>query len=428
MKITFRKIDIWKYLFIYLIFQPTFQYNVSNESIAKFLNYTDEIIGVIMVIIVIFRVFKSQITLLKFERYMLIFMFIFEVFGIISGLLYRYQGVGLMFIDAYTCAKFFIYYFCARVLTQGKLTEKYFFSINTLCKIIAVIFFVLALHDAFMTPWFHVTDFRYFTRSVTLFFYIPDALSRACITIIFVLAYNYRYYKHNIYYILMLTVVMILTFRAKAIVAVVVLYIFYLYFVRFKFKSLIPVGVATVAGASYFGYDSLKFYYVDIYDSARNILTKDSALLAKQYFPLGTGFGTFGSSIASQYYSGLYFKLGYHRYLGKGMTEDDPSFLSDTFWPIVIAQTGWIGTVSFVMALLSMITYIIRSRKTDVYYFWVAISIIINDLIASFASSAFFSPSSMAPFLMLGLITSIHEFSNKQPDERILKNRNEQKI
>ena len=53
MKISLRKIDIWKFLFLYLIFQPTFQYNISNESIAKFLNYTDEIIGVIMIIIVL---------------------------------------------------------------------------------------------------------------------------------------------------------------------------------------------------------------------------------------------------------------------------------------------------------------------------------------------------------------------------------------
>lgn len=92
------------------------------------------------------------------------------------------------------------------------------------------------------------------------------------------------------------------------------------------------------------------------------------------------------------------------------MGEKRHSYLSDTFWPIVFAQTGWIGTISFIMALLSMITYIIKSRKTDVYYFWVAISVIIYDLISSFATSAFFNPSAIAPYLLLGLITSIHEF------------------
>lgn len=413
MKITLKKNNIWKYLFVYLIFQPTFQYNITNEFIAKVLNYTDEIIGVIMIVIVLFKAMKAEITLLKFERFMLIFMFIFEIFGIISAFVYKYQDIGYSFVDAYTCAKFFIYYICARLLTQGKLTDKYFFSINGICKFIAVIFFVFALHDAFMSPWWPVGDYRVFTHSVALFFYIPDALARASITVIFVLAYNYRYYKRNIYYIMMLTVVMILTFRTKAIVAVFVLYIFYIYFIKFKFKSLIPIGVATVAGASYFGYDSLNFYYVEVEGSARNILTRDSITLAKNFFPLGTGFGSYGSRMASQNYSKLYINLGYYKYVAQGMSEENGIYLSDTFWPIVIAQTGWIGTVSFVMALLSMITYIIRSRKTDVYYFWVAISIVINDLIASFASSAFFSPSSMAPFLLLGLITSIHEFPKK---------------
>ena len=413
MKITLKKNNIWKYLFVYLIFQPTFQYNITNEFIAKVLNYTDEIIGVIMFIMVLFKAMKAEITLLKFERFMLIFMFIFEIFGIISAFVYKYQDIGYSFVDAYTCAKFFIYYICARLLTQGKLTDKYFFSINGICKFIAVIFFVFALHDAFMSPWWPVGDYRVFTHSVALFFYIPDALARASITVIFVLAYNYRYYKRNIYYIMMLTVVMILTFRTKAIVAVFVLYIFYIYFIKFKFKSLIPIGVATVAGASYFGYDSLNFYYVEVEGSARNILTRDSITLAKNFFPLGTGFGSYGSRMASQNYSKLYINLGYYKYAAQGMSEENGIYLSDTFWPIVIAQTGWIGTVSFVMALLSMITYIIRSRKTDVYYFWVAISIVINDLIASFASSAFFSPSSMAPFLLLGLITSIHEFPKK---------------
>lgn len=413
MKISFNRINIWKFLFLYLIFQPTFQYNISNESIAKFLNYTDEIIGVIMIIIVLFRALKSQITLLKFERLMLVFMFIFEVFGIISGFIYKFQGISYMFIDAYTCAKFFIYYLCARLLTQGKLTKDYFLSINIICKIVAVIFFALSLHEVLFDQWWPNPDYRYFAYSVELFFGHPENLARACITFIFVLAYNYRYCKHNIYYIIMLTIVMIFTFRTKAIIAVFALYILYIYFVKFRFKSLVPVGIATVAGASYFGYDSLNFYYVEIEDSARSILTRDSLLLANQHFPLGTGFGSYGSSMAAQFYSRLYINLGYYRYTAQGMSEENSDFLSDTFWPIVIAQTGWIGTVSFVMALLSMITYIIRSRKTDVYYFWVAISIIINDLIASFASSAFFSPSSMAPFLFLGLITSINEFPKR---------------
>ncbi len=409
MKITLKRINIWKYLFLYLIFQPTLPSLIKNNAISTFFNYTDEAIGVILVAIVLLNVLRKKITLLKFERYMLIFMFIFELIGIVSGFMYKFQDTQYMFVDAYTCAKFFIYYLCARLLTQNKLKEDYFCSINWICKLIAVIFFVLTLHDAFMTPWFPVADFRYFTYSVMLFFEHPEFLARASITIIFLLAYNYRYYKRNVYYILMLTVVMILTFRTKAIVSVFVLFLFYLYFVRFKFKSLVPVGVVSVAGAVYFGYDSLNKYYVEYDKAARKILTEDSITIAKQLFPVGSGFGSFGSSMAAQYYSRLYLKLRYYTYDGMGEGTKG-EFLSDTFWPTVIAQTGWIGLGSFILAISSMLIYILKSRKTDVYYFWVAISIIAHDLISSFAAPAFFYPSAMAPFLFLGLITSIHEF------------------
>ena len=208
---------------------------------------------------------------------------------------------------------------------------------------------------------------------------------------------------------------MILTFRTKAIVAVFVLFVFYIYFVKFNFRSLIPVGIASVAGAGYFGYDSFTGYYLEANFSPRQLMTQDSVILANKFFPYGTGFGSYASSMAAQHYSKLYLKLGYDRIKGSGLQEGKyGSFLSDTFWPIVIAQTGWIGLISFCLAILSMIIYILNARKTDVYYFWVAISIIIYDLISSFAAPAFFYPSAIAPFLFLGLITSIHEFPKKE--------------
>lgn len=415
MKISIRKIDIWKYLFLYLIFQPSLSDLINSSVIGTIIKYSDEAIGVLMVMAVLFSAMKSEITLIKFERYMLIFMLIFEIIGIVSGFKYKYQNISYMLIDAYTCSKFFIYYLCARLLTQGKLTQKYFFSVNTICKIIAVVFCILAIHDAFLVPWFEVHDFRFFANSVCLFFGHPESLARACITVIFLLAYNYKYYKHNIYYIAMLTVVMILTFRTKAIVAVFVLFVFYIYFVKFNFRSLIPVGIASVAGAGYFGYDSFTGYYLEANFSPRQLMTQDSVILANKFFPYGTGFGSYASSMAAQHYSKLYLKLGYDRIKGSGLQEGKyGSFLSDTFWPIVIAQTGWIGLISFCLAILSMIIYILNARKTDVYYFWVAISIIIYDLISSFAAPAFFYPSAIAPFLFLGLITSIHEFPKKE--------------
>ena len=99
---------------------------------------------------------------------------------------------------------------------------------------------------------------------------------------------------------------------------------------------------------------------------------------------------------------------------GSGLDEVEGNALSDTFWPIVYTQTGIFGFIAFIIALFSMIFYIVKSRKTDLYFFWIAMSLILYDLISTSASSAFFHPSSMVSYLFLGLITSIHEFPKKE--------------
>ena len=412
MTISLKKINIWKVLFVYLIFQPVLKY-INVSAINTLISYSDEIIAVVIAVLAVVKSMQ-QLTLLKFERIMLIALVIFELIGLISGFASKIQGVGPMLVDAFTCAKFFIYYLSARILTKGKLTEKYFFSLNNICKVFAVVLFVLALHDAFMTPWFPVTDFRYFTYSITLGFGHPEFLSRVCFSLILVLSYNYRYFKHNIYYIMMLTVVMFLSFRTKSIVCVFILFALYIYFFKLRFKSLTPIALAGAAGVGYLGYDSFVFYYIEHDQCARALLTKDGLYLAKQYFPLGTGFGTFASYIASAFYSKLYIFLGYYNMYGSGLDEVEGNALSDTFWPIVYTQTGVFGLIAFLIAIFSMIIYIVKSRKTDLYFFWIAMSLILYDLISSSASSAFFHPASMVSYLFLGLITSIHEFPKKE--------------
>ena len=90
-------------------------------------------------------------------------------------------------------------------------------------------------------------------------------------------------------------------------------------------------------------------------------------------------------------------------------------YLSDTFWPIVIAQTGWLGTVAFSLAIIQLIIYILKSAKKDLVFFWVASSIVLYDLISSFAAPAFFYPAAMAPYMLLGLMVSILEFPKEEP-------------
>jgi hypothetical protein len=87
---------------------------------------------------------------------------------------------------------------------------------------------------------------------------------------------------------------------------------------------------------------------------ARTVLTVDSLGVAAQHFPAGAGFGRFGSAIAAETYSPEYVARGYPDIWGLGRTEEDSRFLTDTEWPAIIGETGFLGTAAFALGLLAV--------------------------------------------------------------------------
>lgn len=84
---------------------------------------------------------------------------------------------------------------------------------------------------------------------------------------------------------------------------------------------------------------------------ARTVLTVDSFDVAASYFPLGAGFGRFGSAVAATNYSPEYLERGYNTIWGLGMTPETGRFLTDTEWPAIIGETGFLGAIAFLIGL-----------------------------------------------------------------------------
>lgn len=85
-------------------------------------------------------------------------------------------------------------------------------------------------------------------------------------------------------------------------------------------------------------------------DSARYQLLINSFKVIKDHFPIGSGFGTYASYYSGKYYSPIYSSYGLTGIYG--LTRDNTSFISDSFWPMVFAQTGLIGTVANVSSCM----------------------------------------------------------------------------
>jgi hypothetical protein len=82
---------------------------------------------------------------------------------------------------------------------------------------------------------------------------------------------------------------------------------------------------------------------------ARVALYVGSVAIARDYFPLGAGLGRFGSWISREQYSDLYHQYGLDRV--HGLRENNPRFVTDTFWPQILGETGVIGTIGYVTFL-----------------------------------------------------------------------------
>lgn len=97
----------------------------------------------------------------------------------------------------------------------------------------------------------------------------------------------------------------------------------------------------------------------------RFLLFYYSFVTAFHYFPLGSGFATYGSAAAITYYSKLYYRYGFSRRWG--MTRSFHPFLMDSYYPQIIAQFGFPGAACYAVFLLGLFFRLIL-RIRDKYF------------------------------------------------------------
>jgi hypothetical protein len=146
--------------------------------------------------------------------------------------------------------------------------------------------------------------------------------------------------------------------------------------------------------------------------AARTVMTRDSFFVALEHFPLGAGFGRFGSETAAVYYSPEYLARGYQYIWGLSAATGNDHFLTDTMWPAILGETGLFGCLAFVLALATIFRRLRHLSRSQVSIIrWVGltgIAWIVQYLLESTGNPVFVSPPSYVPFFLLaGLLGSL---------------------
>lgn len=385
------------------------------EELNPLFKYIDELVALQGAAILVYGILCWK--KLKMDRStarVIVCLAVFLTSGCFGNIAYRYQPAKYVLTDFYTNIKFYLsivagYYFLGNCRKNTKeLLAKH-------ARFCSIIFFTMLVLDQL----FHIfpsPELRYGLRVSQLAHSHATYLAASMVFLISVLTVFYE--KKNIPFIAMSLVVCCFTLRTKALTGSLI-YILLVYFVLFKRKKLqlwhfLIMGVGVV----WLAWNNLFYYYIELDgQSARSVLTHTSLKIMMDYFPIGTGFGTFGSAVAGEHYSPVYVLYDFTQVYELGGNEQGWGFFSDTFWPIIIGQTGIVGLVSYIVLLSILFLRILRIKTSNIYGYTAGLYAFSYIMISSTSEPAFNNSVSIPIAVMLGYLFSLeNKCKNAQID------------
>lgn len=178
-------------------------------------------------------------------------------------------------------------------------------------------------------------------------------------------------------------------------------------------------GIVALVLVYFAAYEKFSFYFLEGSQSdtmfARPALFYGALEILKDYFPFGSGFGSYASFASAEYFSNLYWKMDVTRFseLSEGY------FLCDTFFPS-LAQFGIVGIFFFVLFWKCRIHEFNECYSIDNVHIYKCLYLIFGYfMIESMADSSYVQNRGLFMFLIMAMF--INELKTKQ--DIIIKNK-----
>ncbi len=388
-----------KLFLLFLIITLILLFQDILQQYIPMLKWTDEIIGVCFIPISFISAISVQLKLYREEKVILIAFILFIFIGLCSSFVNGYQDISATVSDLIIVTKFIGAYFFSRAFFCTLDMKKYTVIIKMVFRGITLLFFTLTVVDIVFNI-FLKGDKRFIFNSEMLLFSHPTCMAAFCITVLIYLTLVFEKKFIDYIFITQIMFVCASTFRAKAI-GLLLAYILLVPLIK-NVKKINPSHIILIAVLIFIVFmPQINSYYFSVEDSPRKILTETGLEIAARFFPIGAGFGTYGSYISGAVYSPLYYEYGLSHIWG--FEKEDYFFISDTFWPMIIAQFGYLGLILFLVIISKFLILISRLLKLKINYLFYALIPFTYLLISSTSESSFVSYYSVNFFIMIGL-------------------------
>ena len=262
-----------------------------------------------------------------------------------------------------------------------------------LAKGYLIVLFVFGVLNIFVDLGMY-GEIRYGLRNYSFVFGTPGIVTNTVLYIIMLLLLDSALHegRPNKSFLLMAIAVLIMVIKSRSLILAATALILFESFVLEKKQDmrLRILGIAIIGGL--IGYPQYQNYFVNGVTAnrgtaPRQLFWQGGLRLFQEYFPYGTGFGTFGSSTAATNYSQLYYILEFNTVTG--MQPTNTKYLNDTFWPMIFTQLGLIGMIPYILLMIIIFYDIYRNAKRsgNLYVRFAAYLYIANVLFSSIQSS-----------------------------------------
>lgn len=421
MKINLKIIIIYIFLFL-LLFADT----ISSLTNLYLITYFDEIIIILILIYsVLYSINTKKITTISFK--LLFLTLIFSIVGVLSCAL-NSEFILLRVINSnFLAIKFFVIVVAIANIKIKKETSNIF--LNAILFYAKINVLVGIFNFIFPNIYYNIFPFaeksiRYGFTAISGLFNHPGKygwfmLASAIISYI-IYNKNKNQKKYKIFMIIF-AIFALLSFRTKVVISLVMIIIYELFFKNIKKFNFSKLALVTIVISSIFliFYDlvvnTYNLYFTSKYTlSARQALLNNGIEIMSDYFPLGVGFGKYGSWYARIYYSEYYKEYKMSKIYG--LYPNNPMYATDTFWPAIFGETGFLGTIIFVYMLFFILKKLkVKNFENEEIINHVSFLLLLQTICESFGEPSFnSSPQNVVVAIIIGIGLSITTTKEKE--------------
>ena len=381
---TLKKDKVLYWFFIIVMYIFVFQNLI--QQYVNFVGYFDELIAIMIIpLLIIILSMKKKWNIKKIDLVILSCLLGILIIGVYANLRYQYQPINIVLSDILVFYKFFLVYYLFQILNKEKLLQTYSNKISKHIDIIVMgLFFFTIINYIF--EFFPSEQKRYGIMVNQLFYTNPTSLVAICVFLLGIKVYFTK--KINTITTYMLCIIIFTTLRIKAIGFLVIFAIISIYVCKKQEKiTALKIGILAVI-CILIAHQQIEYYFIGADNSARASLLSTSFKIANDYAPIGTGFATFASHFSGESYSPLYTMYGIQNVYG--LTKEKHNFISDSFWPMILGQFGYLGTILYLIVIVLIFRKIqLQYNKENKYEYIAKLATLAYLIISSTSEAAF---------------------------------------